>query len=93
MWSAGFWRGDLTESSQASSRASSPTAYRRPWVFAITAPVLFHVQWDDEVFPRAGQLELFAALASGGKCLFARSGRHAQTHPDDETSWQEFIAR
>lgn len=24
-----------------------------------TAPVTVHLQWDDEVFPRAGQLELF----------------------------------
>jgi dienelactone hydrolase len=60
---------------------------------AISAPVLFHVQWDDEVFPRDGQLDLFSALASEDKRLFARSGRHAQTHPDDEASWQEFIGR
>ena len=60
---------------------------------AISAPVLFHVQWDDEVFPRAGQFELFGALGSADKRLFARPGRHAQTHPDDEASWQEFIGR
>ena len=60
---------------------------------AISAPVLFHVQWDDEIFPRDGQFELFGALASQDKRLFARSGRHAHTHPDDETSWQEFIGR
>lgn len=60
---------------------------------AISAPVLFHVQWDDEVFPRDGQFELFGALASEDKRLFARSGRHAETHPDDEASWQEFIRR
>ena len=60
---------------------------------AISAPVLFHVRWDDEVFPRDGQFELFGALASGDKCLFARAGRHAQTHPDDEASWQQFIGR
>jgi hypothetical protein len=60
---------------------------------AISAPVLFHVQWDDEVFPRDGQFELFGALASDDKRLFTRSGRHAETHPDDEASWQEFIGR
>jgi dienelactone hydrolase len=60
---------------------------------AISAPVLFHMQWDDEVFPRDGQLELFAALASKDKRLLARSGRHAQTHPDDEAAWQQFIGR
>jgi dienelactone hydrolase len=60
---------------------------------AISAPVLFHMQWDDEAFPRDGQLELFAALASGDKRLFARSGRHADTRPDDEAAWQQFIGR
>ncbi len=30
----------------------------------ITVPVLFHVQWDDELFPRAGQFELFELLGS-----------------------------
>jgi dienelactone hydrolase len=58
---------------------------------AISAPVLYHMQWDDELFPRDGQLELFGALASANKRLFARSGPHAETHPDDEASWQEFI--
>jgi dienelactone hydrolase len=60
---------------------------------AISAPALFHMQWDDEVFPRDGQLDLFGALASEDKCLFARSGRHAENHPDDEASWQDFIVR
>jgi dienelactone hydrolase len=59
----------------------------------VSAPVLFHMQWDDEVFPRDGQLELFGALASDDKRLSARSGRHAETHPDDEAAWQQFIAR
>lgn len=59
---------------------------------AIRAPVLFHVQWDDEVFPREGQFELFEAFACDDKRLVARSGRHAQTHPADEASWLEFLA-
>lgn len=58
---------------------------------AVSAPVLFHVQWDDAIFPRDGQFELFGALASADKRLLARSGPHAETHPDDEASWQEFI--
>jgi dienelactone hydrolase len=59
---------------------------------AVTAPVLFHVQWDDAIFPRDGQFELFDALASADKRLTASPGPHAQTHPDDEASWQAFIA-
>ena len=60
---------------------------------AISAPVLYHVQWDDEIFPRDGQFELFDALSSVDKRLTARSGRHAETEPGDEASWQEFIRR
>jgi len=58
---------------------------------ALSSPVLYHVQWDDELFPRDGQFELFEALASADKCLIARSGPHTGTHPDDEASWLEFI--
>ena len=60
---------------------------------AVSVPVLYHVQWDDAIFPRDGQFEVFGALASADKRLFARSGPHAETHPDDEASWQEFIRR
>ncbi len=58
---------------------------------SVSAPVLYHVQWNDAIFPREGQFELFDALASVDKHLVARSGTHAETHPDDEASWQEFI--
>jgi dienelactone hydrolase len=58
---------------------------------AVFAPVLYHVQWDDEIFPRDGQLEVFDALASADKQLIARTGPHDQTHPDDEASWQDFL--
>jgi pimeloyl-ACP methyl ester carboxylesterase len=58
---------------------------------AVTAPVLFHVQWDDVLFPRAGQFELFDAIASQEKCLRAMTGPHDQTRPGDEALWQEFL--
>jgi dienelactone hydrolase len=59
---------------------------------AVSAPVLYHVQWDDEIFPRDGQFELFGALASADKQLTARAGPHARTHPDVEASWTGFLA-
>lgn len=59
----------------------------------IEAPVLFHVQWDDEIFSRRGQLDLFDQLVSPEKQLRARPGRHAQTRPDDENAWLEHITR
>ncbi len=60
---------------------------------AVTAPALYHVQWDDEIFPRDGQFDLFDALGSADKRLIARPGPHGETHPDDEASWRDFIGR
>jgi hypothetical protein len=60
---------------------------------AVSAPVLYHVQWDDQVFPRDGQFELFGALASAGKRMHARPGAHDRTRPDDEACWLKFIRR
>ncbi|MER7372515.1 hypothetical protein [Streptomyces lanatus] len=59
----------------------------------ITAPALFHVQWYDEVFPRAGQLALFEALGSHDKQLIGYAGSHAETKPEALASWRDFIAR
>lgn len=59
---------------------------------AITAPVLQHVQWDDEVFARHGQLQLFGLFASPEKQLRARPGLHAHTRDDDETAWSEHLS-
>ena len=47
----------------------------------VTAPVLFHLQWDDEVFPREGQLALFDLLGSAEKELIGYAGPHAETSP------------
>lgn len=57
----------------------------------LTAPTLFHVQWDDELFPRAGQLALFDALASPDKQLIAYPGAHHETRPAAISTWRDFI--
>ncbi len=57
----------------------------------ITVPVLLHLQWDDQVFPRHGALDLFDAFGSRDKTLVARPGSHADTHPRDERCWQDFL--
>jgi dienelactone hydrolase len=57
------------------------------------APTLFHVQWDDEVFPRDGQLELFEMLGSRDKQLMAYAGAHGQTRPQAIAGWREFIVQ
>jgi fermentation-respiration switch protein FrsA (DUF1100 family) len=42
----------------------------------ITVPVLFMMQWDDELVPRPESLALFEALGSAAKTLHANSGKH-----------------
>jgi dienelactone hydrolase len=59
----------------------------------ISAPALFHLQWDDEIFPRDGQLALFDLLGSPDKQLIGYAGTHAETKPAAITLWREFITR
>lgn len=57
----------------------------------INAPLLHHVQWDDEIFPLHGQLQLFDLFASPEKTLRARPGPHHQTRADDHNAWLEHL--
>jgi dienelactone hydrolase len=59
---------------------------------AITAPVVFHVQWHDEVFPRDGQLELLDAIASPAKRLLRASGGHGETPVGAIRAWRSAVA-
>jgi len=59
----------------------------------VAAPVLFHLQWNDEIFPREGQLALFDLLGSAEKELIGYGGPHAETKPAAIARWREFIAR
>lgn len=59
----------------------------------ITAPTMFHLQWNDEIFPRDGQLALFDALGSRDKQLIGFAGSHAETRPEAVAAWRDFIAR
>jgi dienelactone hydrolase len=57
----------------------------------ITVPVLFHVQWDDELFPRDGQFELFDLLGTHDKRLITFPGTHSAATPVAIHEWCEFI--
>ena len=59
----------------------------------IAAPVLFHMQWDDELFPRAGQLELFDSFPSPAKELHAFPGGHRHTPDHAPLLWHDFLFR
>jgi len=59
----------------------------------LTVPVEFHLQWDDEVVPRADGLALFDAIASKEKTLHANPGRHADVPVFEIDSSERFFAR
>jgi hypothetical protein len=61
---------------------ADPTSRIRSDAARIRAPVLFHVQWQDELFPKDGQLALFDLLRSPDKQLIAYSGPHGETRPE-----------
>jgi hypothetical protein len=58
----------------------------------ITAPLLFHMQYDDEIFPREGQRELFNLIGSPSKHLVTEPGLHTRTTPAAIAGWRIFIA-
>lgn len=58
----------------------------------ITAPLLFHIQLDDEIFPRAGQQALFDLIGSSSKHLITEPGLHTHTTPAAIARWRTFVA-
>lgn len=59
----------------------------------VVAPTMWHVQWDDELFPREGQLEMFDCLGSKGKQLVAFPGEHGSTPDAAADGWIKFLER
>jgi dienelactone hydrolase len=57
----------------------------------IKIPVLFHVQWDDELFPRDGQFELFDLIGTPDKRLIAFPGPHGAAAPEAVQAWCAFV--
>jgi dienelactone hydrolase len=57
----------------------------------IKVPVLFHVQWDDELFPRDGQFELFDRIGTPDKRLIAFPGPHGTSTPEAVQAWCAFL--
>jgi dienelactone hydrolase len=58
----------------------------------VTVPVLFLVQWDDELYPREDGLALFDLLASPRKTLHASPGRHLDIPAGEIGAAVQFLA-
>ena len=59
----------------------------------ITCPVLFLLQWHDELFPRHGVLELFDAIGSSDKRLHANPGLHSAVPLEEIEASEAILAR
>jgi fermentation-respiration switch protein FrsA (DUF1100 family) len=58
----------------------------------IGCPVLYLLQWDDELVPRDRGLDLFDALASPDKRLHVHPGRHQEVKPEAIAASEHFLA-
>lgn len=72
------------------SAADGPAAFADA-AGQIEIPVLYLVQWDDELFPRADGLNLFDLLATKDKTLHANTGGHIQVPPAEVKAAIEFL--
>jgi len=59
----------------------------------VDCPVLFLVQWDDELVPRAAALELFGALRVKDKRLHSHPGVHTAVPPEEFDAAESFLAQ
>jgi dienelactone hydrolase len=59
----------------------------------VMVPTLFVMQWDDERFTRAGQLELFDRLGAPDKRLHAYPGLHSDNGPEAFEVQAAFLKR
>ncbi len=60
---------------------------------SIECPVLFLIQWDDELFAREWTLGLFDAIGSPDKRLHSHPGRHGDLPPEAFRSSESFLVR
>ena len=73
---------------------TGPTKERlRADAAAITCPVLFLVQWNDELFDRARAFDLFDAIGTADKRLHANPGSHIEVPVEEFLATAQFLER
>jgi dienelactone hydrolase len=60
---------------------------------AVRCPVLFQQKWNDQLFTREGQLELFDRIGSEEKWLKIYPGAHVPVAGEQLTDVEDFLAR
>jgi len=68
-------------------------AQRREAARSITIPVLFVLQWDDQLMTRDAGLDLFDAIGSEDKAMHVFPGGHVDTPLYERDAYDVFFAR
>jgi dienelactone hydrolase len=84
--------GKAGTSGPSVERSGIDNAFRQ-YAPQLEVPVLFTMQWDDERFDRAGQLDLFDLIGSEDKRLHAYPGLHMDNGPEAFDVQAEFLER
>ena len=79
------------EPSDKSRMSNSPGHRFKMDAPKITIPVLFHMQWDDELLSRESQCGLFDLIGTEDKRLIAYPGPHGRSTPEAVDSWCRFL--
>ncbi len=77
----GMWGGDYPNSARLLADAG-----------AVRCPVFFQQKWDDQLFSRTGQLELFERLGSEQKWLKVYPGAHGPVAGEQLEDVERFLA-
>ena len=59
----------------------------------VQVPVLFHMQWDDELFSRESQCDLFDLIGSEDKRMVCYMGPHGRSSPEAVGDWCRFLEK
>ncbi|MBL8380290.1 MAG: dienelactone hydrolase family protein [Burkholderiales bacterium] len=57
----------------------------------VACPVYFQLKWNDELFTRQGQLDLFDKLGTADKRLKVYMGKHAERGPEQRADAEAFL--
>ena len=83
-------KNGLQSNDEALARASAGPRFTRD-APNIRIPVLFHMQWDDQLYLRDTQCDLFDLIGSEDKRLLSYPGPHSRATPEAVDHWRHFI--
>ena len=83
-------KNGLQSNDEALAQASAGPRFTRD-APKIQSPVLFHMQWDDQLYLKETQCDLFDLIAAEDKRLISYPGPHSRSTPEAVDHWCRFI--